>query len=66
MTDSSVHVAYSFWSANAFSLTNLKFYSMVKSLCKTVVTYKSVQEYVSDPYKSLSCMLHTSHCCFSE
>ena len=54
MTDSTVHVAYSFWSANAFNLTNLEFYGMVKSLCKTVVTYKPVQKYVSDPYQSLS------------
>ena len=54
MTDSTVHVAYSFWSANAFNLTNLEFYGMVKSSCKTVVTYKPVQKYESDPYQSLS------------
>ena len=45
MTDSTVHVAYIFWSANASNLTNVEFYSMVKSLCKIVVTYKSVQKY---------------------
>ena len=57
MTDCTMHVAYNFWSENAFNLTNLEFYGIVKSLCKTVVTYKSVQKYVSDPYQSLSSII---------
>ena len=34
--------------------TDLEFCCIVKSLCKTVVTYKPIQKYVSDPYQSLS------------
>ena len=53
-TENTVHVAYTFWSANAFNFNKSRILQYGKEFMQNCCNHKPIQKYVSDPYQSLS------------